>query len=65
MSGVFSKPKTPKIPPMIAESEPLQMVNEDADKARRREHKRLSGAGGRASTFLSGIQNALKKRLGE
>ena len=65
MSGVFSKPKTPKIPPMEPEPEPVQMVTEDAEKARRRERKSLLSRGGRQSTFLSGIQAALKKRLGE
>lgn len=65
MSGVFSKPKTPKIPPAAPEPEPVSVVTEEGEQARRRERKRLLTRGGRQSTILSGIQSALKKRLGE
>lgn len=64
MSNMFSKPKTPKMPPMQPEPEPIQVVEDDAELARRRERKRLA-TGGRQSTVLSGIAAALKKRLGE
>jgi len=64
MSGVFSSPKKPKMQQMATEAEPVQMVTEDAEESRRRERKRLT-TGGRSATFFSGIQNALKKRLGE
>lgn len=64
MSSIFSKPKRPKIPPMQPEPEPVSMVTEEAEVARRRERKRLS-RGGRESTILSGIKSLLKKRLGE
>ena len=64
MSSVFSKPKSPKLPAMTPEAEPMQVVEEDAEKARLRERKRLA-KGGKRSTILSGIQSSLKKRLGE
>ncbi len=68
MSGVFSKPKSPKLPPQVAEPEPIQTVTEDATEAGRRRRKKLV-AGGAASTRISGIMSAvmsgLKKRLGE
>lgn len=64
MSGVFSSPKRPKIPAQQAEPEPIETVTEEAETVRRKERKRLQ-TGGRASTILSGIQAALKRRLGE
>ena len=64
MTTMFSKPKTPNLPPVTPEPEPMAVVEEDAGKAGRRERKRLL-RGGRMSTILSGIQSALKKRLGE
>ena len=64
MSSIFSKPRAPKLPPQTPEPEPMAVVEEDAGKAGRRERKRLL-RGGRMSTILSGIQSALKKRLGE
>lgn len=64
MSGIFSKPKMPKLPPQEPEVEPVEIVTEKAEVARRRERKRLL-TGGRRSTILSGIQSALKRRLGE
>lgn len=65
MSGLFSSPKRPKIYAPPAEPEPVQMVEEDAETARRRERRRLVEMGGRTGTILSGIKSALKKRLGE
>ena len=64
MSGVFSSPKKPKMPPPIVEAEPITTITEDAESSRRRERKRLS-TGGRQSTMLSGIMTALKRRLGD
>ena len=66
MSGIFSKPKTPKI---LSQPEPeavedVEMVEEDAEEARKKEKKKLQ-AGGKRSTILSGIAAVLKKRLGE
>jgi len=64
MSGLFSKPKTPSMPKQPEPIEEVAVVEEDAEKARGRERKKLL-QGGRRSTILSGIQSALKKRLGE
>lgn len=64
MSGLFSSPKRPKIT-TVEEAEPIRMVEEDAETARRRERRRLMNMGGRTSTIISGIRSALKKRLGE
>ena len=68
MSGVFSKPKSPKLPVQIAEAEPIETVTEEATEAGRRRRKKLV-AGGAPSTRISGIRSALfaalKKRLGE
>lgn len=68
MSGLFSSPKKPKLPPQVAEVEPIETVTEDATEAGRRRRKKLV-AGGAPSTRISGIRSALfaalKKRLGE
>ena len=68
MSSIFSKPKTPKLPTMAAEPEPIQMVEEGAEEQGRNRRRRLAGLGAQ-STRISGIQSALmsalKKRLGE
>ncbi len=67
MSGVFSSPKKPKLPPQQAEPEQIETVTEDATDAGRRKRKHLATRG--TQTRLSGIRNAvlgaLKKRLGE
>jgi hypothetical protein len=61
----FSKPDKPDIKNVIQEEpEKVTTVEEDADEAARRKKKKLL-TGGRASTVLSGIQTALKRRLGE
>ena len=68
MSRIFSSPKTPKLPPQVAEAEPIETVTEDATEAGRRRRKKLV-VGGAPSTRISGIRSALfaalKKRLGE
>jgi len=64
MSSLFSKPRTPDIPPPPPEPEPITTIEEDAAEAAKRRKKRVI-RGGRQSTILSGIQMALKKRLGE
>ena len=68
MSGIFSGPKKPTLPPQEAEIEPIETITEEAGGARRRRRKRLL-AGGREGTKISGIQSrimsALKRRLGE
>lgn len=64
MSGIFSSPKRPKIPPAPEPIEEVAIVEEEAEEAKRREKKKLLTRG-RAATILSGIQAVLKKRLGE
>ena len=64
MSTFFNKPRGPDLP---AEPEPIEevsVVQEDATEAGRREKKKILSRRGRKSTVLSGIQSALKKRLG-
>jgi hypothetical protein len=65
MSGLFGKPKSPKLPPPQAEPEPIATVTEDATEAGRRRRRAIASRGGRSSTILSGINSLLKKRLGE
>ncbi len=66
MSSIFSRPKLPDIPPAVEPKpkEEIQVITEEAEEARRRERKRLF-TGGRRATILSGITQALKRRLGE
>ena len=66
MSGVFSKPKSPKLPAPLEEEpvEEIETVTADAAVAQRRKKKGIR-QGGRQSTILSGITASLKKRLGE
>ena len=63
-TSLFRKPKSPKIPPQPEPIEKIEVIKEDAEKAKRRERKKLL-TGGRRSTIISGINMALKKRLGE
>ena len=66
MSGIFDfggRPK-PKLPPQPEPVEDIEVIEEEAGEARRRERKKLL-TGGRRGTILSGIAAALKKRLGE
>lgn len=64
MSSIFKGPKRPKIQQIEPEPERIEVIEEEAEEARKRERKRLL-AGGRRATVLSGIQSALKRRLGE
>jgi hypothetical protein len=64
VKDIFSKPKSPKLPAPPEEVEEIETVTEDAAVAQRRKKKGIK-QGGRQSTVLSGIQSALKKRLGE
>jgi hypothetical protein len=50
-------------PPVPEPIEEIAVIEEDAADVRRRERRRLL-TGGRKATILSGIQTALKKRLG-
>lgn len=63
MSTLFGRPKTPEMPPQ-QEAPPMAVTETEAERSRRRLRKKLM-VGGRRSTILSGIQSALKKRLGE
>lgn len=56
--------KSPDLPPEPEPVEEVETIEEDAVGARQREKRKLL-RGGRRSTILSGIQSALKKRLGE
>lgn len=64
MSGMFSKPKSPKLPPpqKVQETQEVTVENEEEVK---RKQKRLMANKGRAENLLAGLQNALKQRLGE
>ena len=64
MSGAFSKPKKAKMPKQ-EKIEEVQKVEDDASDEQDREKKKQLLMGGRQSTMLAGITNALKKRLGE
>ncbi|KKN07081.1 hypothetical protein LCGC14_1070860 [marine sediment metagenome] len=50
--------------PELEEAEPIQFIQEEAGRARRRQRKKLS-RGGQRQTIIGGIMSALKKRLGE
>lgn len=63
MSNLFSKPRTPDLPPQQEPIEEIETIQEDAAVAQRREKKKFA-RGGRRGTIISGIQAALKKRLG-
>ena len=63
MSSIFRSPKTPDLPPQPEPIEEVAVLEEDAAKAARRERKKIL-RGGRRGTIISGIQSALKKRLG-
>lgn len=63
--GLFNPDiKTPKLPPEVELLEKVNIIEEEASKAARRKRKKFA-KGGRKSTILSGIQSALKRRLGE
>jgi len=61
MTALGSKPK---VPPVQEQAPPIATVEESAEEAARRRRKRLTDIS-RRSTIMSGIQSALKKRLGE
>jgi hypothetical protein len=63
VSSAFKKPKSPKIP-KVEPIEDVQVVEDTAEEEARKRKKNV-GQGGRQSTVLSGIQSALKRRLGE
>ena len=63
MSGSFKSPETPKIP-KPEPIEDVQVVEDTAEEASRKRKVNIA-QGGRQSTILSGIQSALKRRLGE
>lgn len=63
MGSVFSKPKI-KTPPAPEKIEEPQKVVEDEEEVKRKRRVALSNRG-RAQNLLSGIQSALKQRLGE
>ena len=52
------------MPPQSEPIEEIEIIVESASDARRRERKKLL-TGGRRATVISGIQAALKRRLGE
>lgn len=64
MSSIFKSPKRPKIPEPEPEPEEIEVVEEGAAEAARREKKKIL-RGGRRGTIISGIMSALKRRLGE
>lgn len=64
MSGVFSKPKKPKIVQQEA-AEEIDQVREDETEAKKREKRKQVITPGKQSTVFSGIATQLKKRLGE
>ena len=63
ITKLFDKPKAADIPQQ-EEVEEVSTVTQDAADAQRRKKKDIK-QGGKQSTVLSGIQSALKKRLGE
>ncbi len=52
-----------RLPETEPEAEPVEVIEEEAGAARRRQRRKLS-RGGPRQTVLGGIQSALKKRLG-
>jgi hypothetical protein len=63
-SKILGKPEKPDLPPPPEEIEEVEEIEEDAGQAARRQKKKIL-SGGRRKTILSGITQALKKRLGE
>lgn len=63
MGGVFSSPKSPKIPAQQVAEEP-QVIQEDETEVKRKKRKLLETQG-RSENILAGLSNALKKKLGE
>ncbi len=65
ITRLFNKPRGPDLPPEPEPVEEIATIQEDATEAGRREKKKILSRRGRKSTILSGIQSALKRRLGE
>ena len=63
MSTLFAG-KAIKMKAQQQEAPPMAVTETEAERSRRRSRKKLM-VGGQRSTILSGIQSALKKRLGE
>ena len=63
MSGMFSKPKRPKMP-NVEKVATVVMEDEDEKEVKRRERRKLTESG-RAKNILYGLQSVLKQRLGE
>jgi len=61
MSGMFSKPKGPKLPKV---EKVATVVMEDEEEVKRRERRKFTESG-RAKNILYGLQSVLKQRLGE
>ncbi len=62
--SILRSPKKPELP---AEPEPVEdiaVIEEDAEVAARKRKKKIL-KGGRRGTIISGIAQALKRRLGE
>lgn len=64
MSGVFSKPKSPKLPKQQIIEETQEVLVENEDEIKRKQERKLATKG-RAENLLAGLQNVLKQRLGE
>ena len=57
-------PQKPDLPPEPEKVEDVAVVQEDAEAAARKRKKKIL-RGGRRGTIISGIQSALKERLGK
>lgn len=64
MSSMFSKPSTPKIP-RARKVEEMKVVKESAEDQKQRLRRHLISTSSYQQSFMAGIRNALKKRLGE
>lgn len=62
MSGLFSKPSSPKIP---VQEEVKETVIESEEEQEIKRRKRAALPSGREQNMLAGIAAVLKKRLGE
>jgi len=63
MSSLFKTPKYDVHPQQTIE--PVSKVRDVATEEQKRARRRLQETSGRRSTMMAGIQNALKRRLGE
>lgn len=64
MSGMFSTPEF-KTPPGPERIEDVRTVSETADDQKRAIKRHLLMTDSRRQSFVAGLQNALKRRLGE